>query len=159
NSSLEKIFLISKNGDHIARQRQIALPDGSVYTVTINYKNENSANLFDPGDVVTKFFSVSDSILKLKPAGIDWMHPFGTDSIWEWTWSWHSDLRQVLQLTDQMRSFNDFNFQKTLNEQVADLLKDQLQTVALQKSTSLTITISLDAILAAYVKAYLDGSY
>jgi len=69
------------------------------------------------------------------------------------------DLHDFMDLIAKLRSFQSADFQTDLNSHIHDLLDDQLETYALTQKTNLDIKISLDAMMAAYMKAYLDGTF
>ena len=150
-SDLQTILSNVNGMNGTVKRRVIAMPDGSTYNVTIHYTNEVSGNVFDPGDAVKKIFPLGNSILQLGSGQ--------QSSTWELTGIWHSYLQQILTLADQLRSFQGLDFETNFNTQIQDLLEDQLTTVSIKQTTNLDINISLDAILAAYTKAYLDGTY
>ncbi len=133
----------------------IANADGTTYSVTVSYRDRKDVtrDAFDPGAAITKVFTLGDWIMHLEQSDTSGRNPFGA------TWIFRSDVKELLTLADQMRDFRNFNYQAKLNSQIHDLLEDQLSTVSIKQTKDLEIHISLDAILAAYLKAYLQGTY
>jgi hypothetical protein len=70
-----------------------------------------------------------------------------------------NNVQDLLGMLQKFQSLTTTNFQSALNEHLRDLLEDQLATSALMETNFLDINISLDAMLAAYLKAYLDGTF
>jgi hypothetical protein len=150
STDLQNIVGLLKGEQEFVKTNVLAGPDGTTYTVRIHYSPLNATNSeLEKILAVTKVFDLGQNILHLDNLA----NPL------QFTPTWQSGLRDFLKMSDQLRGFNSASYQNNLSGHVYDLLSDQLQTVAIQHTTNLDIYISLDGILAAYTKAYLDGSY
>jgi len=173
------------NSTNISVQRQIATDNGNTnYVVTINYTDLDALKTFDRGATLSNVLDLSSSILKLAP---DMSSPDSATNLVQLEDLFKSlpltsvvkipsalekatdlELAQIetiqqvqafLALLQKFQSFQSTEFQSLLAEHIQQLLEDQLSTIAIKQTNSLTINVSLDAVMAAYLSAYLNGNF
>jgi hypothetical protein len=140
-------------------KREVAAQNGGGYNcISITYQDKAFIQDFNLGDKVVMAFSnvlTRDIPFKIMSPFEIVQSVFSSDSL---TLS-KDDLHDFIDLIAKLRSFQGTNVQTKLNSHIHDLLDDQLETFAIKQSTNLDIKISLDAMMAAYMKAYLDGTF
>ena len=135
----------AKLNDFQTKTRTIALNNGqSNHIVTIEYEDFGSADSLEGGSVIKKITVLGSSILHSdKPSSANISK---------------CDLKEILNLISQLSSFQGTNFQTSLSTHINQLVASQLDGLT-NSATNLTIKVSLDAMLATYLKFYLNGAY
>jgi hypothetical protein len=126
------------------KTRMIATTNGRPFTVNIYYTDRSEISGDTPLRTMAQLLS-GGTLEGLAPAGLDW--------------TYKGYVKNMLLLADKLRNFQGPQFQSNLLAHVSELQTDQTLGTGSGSATNQTIRVSLDAILTAYLKAYLDGSY
>jgi len=143
STGLTNSHLLPVQGD--TKTRRMAQPDGSTLTVRIHYQTSGSSSLLSPLTELEKILALGGSVMAGNPGGSPLVP--------------QPDIMNLVSLTQQIMTFQTNGFGSALNSHIRDLLDAQLAGLAAKPGSSQNITNSLDALLAAYLKAYLDGTY
>jgi hypothetical protein len=171
--------------NRITVTRDIAADNGATcHVVTINYTDLDgglvSPEEFDPANTLQTVFDMGSSILQLAPqrhsaSPVKLQDLFSclnlisvinipdaaskAKSLAAAQVSTIKDVQAFLGMLQQFQSLQATNFQSLLGQHIRELLEDQLSTFAIKQTNSLTVNVSLDAIMAAYLNAYLNGTF
>lgn len=120
------------------------------YTVSINYTN---IPMSGESDQIMEL----ENLLKLAAQPV----PFKTKLTPLLSASDISRLMSIFTLVEQIRNLptNNAVFQTALNHRIQDLLTNQLSWAVTNQAKNSTINVSLEAIEATYLKAYLNGTF
>lgn len=173
------------DSNNIVVQRQIAADNGRTsIMVNIQYTDLDKLKSFDQSSTLQTVFDLGTSILQLAPdtsstnsaAGpvalqelfqtlnATWVLKIGgalhkAKSLEEAQIKTIQGVQGFLSLLQKFQSFQSTQFQEPLAENIRQLLEDQLTTTAMKQTNTLNISVSLDAIMAAYLSAYLNGNF
>lgn len=130
---------------HLSKTNLIPDANGILHQVIINYSDINSPHFISLGGAVKTVFGLSKDLLNLKEPTLSPVYKPG--------------LRNLILLPQEFAAFQSAAFQNELNTNLRNLIENQLKSAAGPLATNVVISVSLDAILAAYLRAYLDGTF
>jgi len=142
---------LKKGTNNVAlKERLIPTADGSINKVTIFYEDVNSSEptplryLYGGGVVIEKVLRASSALLNRY------------SSIPNTVLQIFNSSKMSLKLVESLSQLQATNIQLSLNAHLSSLLQDQANAIKVGPSTNV---VAFDALLAAYLEAYLNGRY
>ena len=122
------------------------IPIGTNYTVTIHYQDKPLENNILAGGAINKALGLGASLISSDSGIMTHINRY--------------NLVDLVKMAGQVQTKGvGMLVESNLYNHLEDLLSNQLATVAIKQTTNLVVNISFDAMVAAYLNDYLNGTF